>query len=185
MLRDSTSSHRGERGRAAVALAFACLGLVACSGDGATGAGPGPVAPSAMDFALQSTEGKTVHLSDYLGKDVVLIDFWSTTCAPCMTEMPYLVDLYKKHKDKGFVVLAISLDGPESLADVNRVVHDKDMIFPVLLDQETTVVSRFNPKKDMPFVVLIDRSGKIIQKKPGYQPGDEKILADEVEKALK
>ena len=37
-----------------------------------------------MDFALQSTDGKTVHLSDYLGKDVVLIDFWSTTCDPCM-----------------------------------------------------------------------------------------------------
>jgi peroxiredoxin len=138
-----------------------------------------------MDFALQSTDGKTVHLSDYLGKDVVLIDFWSTTCDPCMTEMPHLVDLYKKHKDKGFVVLAVSLDGPESLADVNRVVHDKDMIFPVLLDQETTVVSRFNPKKEMPFAVLIDRAGKIIKKKPGYQPGDEKILADEVEQALK
>jgi peroxiredoxin len=169
---------------AAVAALFAALGIVACTGDGAVGGGPGAASPSAMDFALQSTEGKTVHLSDYLGKDVVLIDFWSTTCAPCMTEMPFLVDLYRKHKDKGFVVLAVSLDGPESLADVNRVVHDKDMIFPVLLDQETTVVSRFNPKKEMPFAVLIDKSGKIIYKKPGYQPGDEKILAEEVQKAL-
>ena len=170
---------------AAVAVIAACLGVVACGGPDGGGTAPGPAAPSAMDFALQSTEGKTVHLSDYLGKDVVLIDFWSTTCAPCMVEMPHLVDLYKQHKDKGFVVLAISLDGPESLADVNRVVHDKEMIFPVLLDQETTVVSRFNPKKEMPFTVLIDRSGKIIRKKPGYQPGDEKALADEVERALK
>ena len=185
MLRESTLGRRVGRVFAAVALSSACLALVACVGDGPSGRGPGPVAPSAMDFALQSTDGKTVHLSDYLGKDVVLIDFWSTTCDPCMTEMPHLVDLYKKHKDKGFVVLAVSLDGPESLADVNRVVHDKDMIFPVLLDQETTVVSRFNPKKEMPFAVLIDRSGKIIHKKPGYQPGDEKILADEVEQALK
>ena len=182
LTRDRGRSH--ERVLAAAAALVASLGVVACGGpDG--GAGPGAAAPSAMDFALQSTEGKTVHLSDYLGKDVVLIDFWSTTCDPCMTEMPYLVDLYKTHKDKGFVVLAVSLDGPESLGDVNRVVHDKDMIFPVLLDQETTVVSRFNPKKEMPFAVLIDRSGKIIKKKPGYQPGDEKILAEEVAQALK
>jgi peroxiredoxin len=169
---------------AAAAALCSCLGAVACGADGTGSGGPGAVAPSAMDFALQSTDGKTVHLSDYLGKDVVLIDFWSTTCDPCMVEMPHLVDLYKTHKDKGFVVLAVSLDGPESLADVNRVVHDKDMVFPVLLDQETTVVSRFNPKKEMPFAVLIDRSGKIIHKKPGYQPGDEKILAQEVAKAL-
>ena len=185
MPREPTHGNRVGRVLAAIALASASLGLVACLGDGPSASGPGAVAPSAMDFALQSTDGKTVHLSDYLGKDVVLIDFWSTTCDPCMTEMPHLVDLYKKHKDKGFVVLAVSLDGPESLADVNRVVHDKDMIFPVLLDQETTVVSRFNPKKEMPFAVLIDRAGKIIKKKPGYQPGDEKILADEVEQALK
>ena len=180
---EPTRGHRGGHVLAAMAVIAACLGVAACGPEG--GAGPGPAAPSAMDFALQSTEGKTVHLSDYLGKDVVLIDFWSTTCDPCMVEMPHLVDLYKKHKDKGFVVLAVSLDGPESLADVNRVVHDKDMVFPVLLDQETVVVSRFNPKKEMPFAVLIDRSGKIIKKKPGYQPGDEKTLAEEIETALK
>jgi peroxiredoxin len=144
----------------------------------------GPKA-SAPDFSLKSTEGRTVRLSDYLGKSVVLIDFWSTTCDPCLAEMPYLVDLYKAKKDKGFVVLAISLDGPESLADVNRVVHDKEMVFPVLLDQETTVVARYNPKREMPFSVLIDKNGAIIQKKGGYTPGDEKLLVAEVEKALK
>jgi peroxiredoxin len=141
--------------------------------------------PSAPDFSLKSTEGRTVHLSDYLGKSVVLIDFWSTTCDPCLAEMPHLVDLYKAKKDKGFVILAVSLDGPESLADVNRVVHDKEMIFPVLLDQETTVVARYNPKREMPFSVLIDRNGAIVQKKGGYTPGDEKALVAEVEKALR
>jgi peroxiredoxin len=139
---------------------------------------------SAPDFSLPSTDGRTVHLSDYLGKSVVLIDFWSTTCDPCMAEMPYLVDLYKAKKAKGFVVLAVSLDGPESLADVNRVVHDKEMIFPVLLDQETTVVARYNPKREMPFAVLIDKAGTIVEKKPGYTPGDEKVLAAAVEKML-
>ena len=188
--------------RAAGAMALAALVCVAgCgpepgatagaqspAGEAALPGGAAPAAgsrPSAPDFTLQSTEGRTVHLSDYLGKSVVLIDFWSTTCDPCLAEMPHLVDLYKAKKDKGFVVLAISLDGPESLADVNRVVHDKEMIFPVLLDQETTVVSRYNPKREMPFSVLIDKSGAIVQKKAGYTPGDEKSLVAEVERALR
>ena len=179
-------------------LAFAATGSAGCGPEPA--AGPAPRTPgtsaapnalaaqksggSAPDFSLKSTEGKTVHLSDYLGKSVVLIDFWSTTCDPCLAEMPHLVDLYKANKDKGFVVLAVSLDGPESLADVNRVAHDKEMVFPVLLDEETTVVARYNPKREMPFSVLIDKSGTIVEKKAGYTPGDEKVLAAEVEKAL-
>lgn len=171
------------------ALALASCGPETAEGPGAQSPQAGTAAPRAAgmapDFTLKSTEGRTVHLSDYLGKSVVLIDFWSTTCDPCLAEMPHLVDLYKAKKDKGFVVLAVSLDGPESLADVNRVVHDKEMIFPVLLDQETTVVARYNPKREMPFSVLIDRSGAIVQKKAGYTPGDEKTLVAEVEKALK
>ena len=162
----------------ALALALA-LGATSCGGAAATG---GKV--SAADFTLSSTDGGTVHLSDYLGKSAVLIDFWSTTCEPCMAEMPHLVDLYKTNKDRGFVVLAVSVDGPESLADVNHVIHDKEMIFPVLLDQETTVIARYNPKRDLPFSVLIDKSGSVVHKRAGYQPGDEKTLAAEVEKVL-
>jgi hypothetical protein len=55
----------------------------------------------------------------------------------------------------------------------------------VLLDQETTVVARYNPKREMPFSVLIDKSGSIVQKKAGYAPGDEKALAAEVDKVLR
>lgn len=142
-------------------------------------------AAAAPDFALPSTGGKTVRLSDFLGKNVVLLDFWATTCGPCMTEIPHLVDLYKARRDKGLVVLAISVDGPESLADVNRVVHDLGMVFPVLLDQETTVVARYNPKRDLPFAVLIDRSGSIVRRHPGYEAGDERVMAAEVDKALR
>jgi peroxiredoxin len=162
---------------------FLGLGATSCGAEAPESAGAQSPA-NAPNFSLKATDGRTVHLSDYLGKQVVLIDFWSTTCDPCLAEMPHLVDLYKAKKEKGFVVLAISLDGPESLADVNRVVHDKEMSFPVLLDQETTVVARYNPKREMPFAVLIDRRGTIIQKKAGYTSGDEKNLAAEVEKAL-
>ena len=152
---------------------------------GGPSAGATNAAFSAPDFSLQTTDGRTVRLSDYLGKKVVLIDFWSTTCDPCMNEMPHLVDLYKAKKDKGFELLAISTDGPESLAEVNRVVHDKGMVFPVLLDQETTVVARYNPKKELPFWVLIDKTGRVIKKKGGYTSGDEQLVVREVEAALK
>jgi len=174
----------------APALRFAGAALVLCfvsscsAPEGATGKADAPSsAAPAPDFSLPSLDGKTVHLSDYRGK-IVLIDFWSTTCDPCMVEMPHLVELYKKHKDQGFVVLAVSLDGPESRAQVSSVAHDKEMIFPVLLDEETVVVSKYNPKKEMPFAVLVGKDGSIVHKRGGYTTGDEKTLSAEVEKQL-
>jgi len=163
--------------------AIAGLLLSSCGGElpGAKPAGGGASAP---DFTLPALDGKQVSLSDYKGNSVVLIDFWSTTCDPCMIEMPHLVDLYKKHKDRGFVVLAVSADGPESRAQVSSVVRAKEMVFPVLLDEETVVTARYNPKRELPFTVLIGKDGSIVHKRGGYTAGDEKTLAVEVEKAL-
>jgi peroxiredoxin len=178
--------------------------LIACSGGQSSTASPtggssetsasgsGPSASSggssakgsAPDFTLPSLDGKNISLSDYAGKSVVLIDFWSTTCDPCLVEMPHIVAIYEKFKAKGFIVLAVSLDGPETRSQVSAVVHDKKMTFPVLLDEETSVVARYNPKKDMPFSVLIDKNGNIVKKMSGYNPGDEEKLAQEVEKLL-
>ena len=162
------------------------LSLASCgAAPAADGSAPkAPSGPKAPDFSLPALDGSTVRLTDHFGKNVVLIDFWSTTCDPCLVEMPHLVDIYKEYKDKGFVVLAVSLDGPESRAQVGSVAHDKGMDFPVLLDEETSVVARYNPKRELPFSVLIARDGSIIQKRSGYQPGEEAKLREEVGKAV-
>ncbi|HRI65035.1 MAG TPA: TlpA disulfide reductase family protein [Polyangium sp.] len=155
--------------------------VVACGGMVPDTNSPGgAIAP---DFTLNSLDGQQARLSDYKGS-VVLIDFWSTTCDPCMIEMPHLVELYKKNKERGFVVLAVSADGPESRAQVSSVARSKEMIFPVLLDEETVVTARYNPKRELPFTVLVSKDGTILHKRNGYTAGDEKTLASEVEKAL-
>lgn len=174
-----------------LALALACAGLpftTGCSSAAPDAKTPGGAtatadAAGAPDFSLPALDGTTVRLSDLRGK-VVLIDFWSTTCDPCLAEMPHLVDLYKKHKDSGFVVLAVSRDGPDSRAQVSSTAHDREMVFPVLLDEETTVIAQYNPKGELPFSVLIGKDGSVAWKRAGYQPGSETQITTEVEKAL-
>lgn len=172
-----------------IVAALVVSGLVlGCSGS--QGAGPSSASSEKRgatppDFELDTLKGDTVRLSDHLGKDVVLIDFWATFCDPCLASMPHLDDLYKKYKDQGFVVLGISIDGPDSLARVKTEVAKLGVTFPILLDTETRVVSLYNPKTSAPYSVLIGRNGSVIAKKEGYTTGDSGALEKDIVSALK
>lgn len=144
--------------------------------------GVGAVAP---DFTLRDTEGRQVSLSDYLGKKVILIDFWATWCIPCQAELPHLEEMYKKYKDQGLVVLGIAMDGPETIAQVPSYVSRYNLTFPVLLDTETQAVALYNPKRSAPLGVEIDRTGKIARVRSGYSSGDEKLVEADIVNLLK
>jgi cytochrome c biogenesis protein CcmG, thiol:disulfide interchange protein DsbE len=66
------------------------------------------IGSSAPDFTVQDAE-RTVTLSQLRGQ-VVVLNFWATWCAPCVEEMPSLVALQRRMKDKGITVLAVSVD---------------------------------------------------------------------------
>jgi peroxiredoxin len=136
------------------------------------------------DFELDTLDGRSVRLSDHLGKDVVLIDFWATFCDPCLAAMPHLDELYKKYKARGFVVLGVSIDGPDSIAQVRAEVSKLGVTFPILLDEQSHVVALYNPKTSAPYSVLIGRDGRIISKREGYTTGNSNVVEHDIEAAL-
>ncbi len=175
---DATGATTG----AASGTASGAAATTTATGD-STGA---PRGPSAPDFELPLLAGGTTSLAEHRGK-VVLVDFWSTTCDPCLREMPELVKLYREKKARGFEVLAIATDGPDTLSGVTATAREKNMVFPVLLDQDTEVLDRYNPKGELPFTVVVDRHGRIVLRRAGYQPGDEesmRALVQAIDKAL-
>ncbi len=141
----------------------------------------GTVAP---DFTARDVAGKTFRLSDYLGKKVVLLDFWSTFCEPCKAEFPHLRALYQANKDKGLLVVGVAMDGPESVSDVPAFVKRYGVDFPVVLDEDSHIASLYDPKKSMPLSVLIARNGRITVVREGYNPGDEKLVGADVLRVL-
>jgi thiol-disulfide isomerase/thioredoxin len=87
-----------------------------------------------LDMALPNLQGKTVRLTD-LREKVVLINFWATWCDPCRAEMPSMHALYQDYRDKGFEILAISIDvqGKDVVAPF---VDAYGLTFPILLDPD-------------------------------------------------
>jgi peroxiredoxin len=134
----------------------------------------------APDFNLRALDGSTVRLSSHLGKDVVMLSFWATWCAPCLGEMPALQALHEAYKGQGFTLLSVSMDGPESLANVETIARRYGLTYPVLLDEDTRVAAVYNPTRDAPFAVLIGRNGQIVERRVGYSPGDEKALDEKI-----
>ncbi len=67
---------------------------------------PGSVA---NDFTTKDIKGKTIKLSDFRGK-YVLLDFWASWCLPCRKGNPHLKKLYTRYKSKGFEIIGVSDD---------------------------------------------------------------------------
>lgn len=114
------------------------------------------------DFSFPDTEGNLRDSSEWQGK-VVLINFWATWCPPCRREIPDLLKLYHRYRDRGFVVVGISVDHPDS---VRRFVTDLAMDYPNLLGGEagTGLAMRYGDRTAaLPYSVIVDRTGKIVQ----------------------
>jgi peroxiredoxin len=165
-------------------LAFGCVGTNPPPEAARESSSPSLGDARAPDFELRSLDGESVRLADHFGKEVVLVDFWATYCEPCLLSLPHLDELYRKYKSNGFVVLGVAID-ETALGNRVRVEAAKlKLTFPVLLDSETKVVARYNPKSSAPYSVLIGRDGRILSRREGYTVADRAALEAEVRSAL-
>ena len=144
-------------------------------------ASSGLVGNKAPDFALKSSTGENLRLSEYRG-EVVMINFWATWCGPCRQEMPLLDDLYNRYERVGFQLLGVNIDDNSQRAiDMMR---ELGVNFPVLFDASKDV-SKLYEVNAMPVTVILDREGNVRHVHQGYKPGYEEKYLNEVRALLR
>ena len=116
----------------------------------------------APEFSLRSIEGRTVRLSDYAGKPVVLA-FFAVGCGPCRMEAPHLSSLAEKRKD--VAVLAVNA-WDETAQTVSGFARDNNLQHTILLDG-SDVADRYGVTS-LPTTFWIDRQGRIADAAVGY-----------------
>lgn len=135
----------------------------------------------APDFALKSSTGENLRLSEYRG-DVVMINFWATWCGPCRQEMPLLDELYSRYERVGFNLLGVNIDDDSRRA--MQMIEELGVNFPVLFDARKEV-SKLYEVEAMPVTVLVDREGNVRYVHHGYKPGYEDKYLDQVRSLLR
>ena len=112
----------------------------------------------APQFNLRDVNGRTVRLSDYRGK-VVLVNFWATWCPPCRAEMPDLVRLQRDHAKEGLQIIGITYP-PERKTRVRRFARSLKVNYPIILGTRE-IKDRFSSEETLPLTVVINRDGTV------------------------
>lgn len=119
------------------------------------------VGQQAPDFTFPGLDGRSVSLSDYRGK-VVLLNIWATWCPPCVEEMPSMQRLYQTLKDEPFEILAVSVDARGKEA-VGPFMQKYKLTFPALLDTEGSIRNLYGAT-GIPESFIIDQQGILVKK---------------------
>ena len=134
-----------------------------------------------LEFEAVLLDGTKIDLKDYRGK-VVLLDYWATWCGPCIGEFPILKQIYKGWHDKGFEIIALSVD--EDLDALKAMIKKEELPWlntsEKLSKEQNLPDSREKYKiNSYPTSILIGKDGKVVRADAqGY------ILSQELQKLL-
>lgn len=113
---------------------------------------------TAPDFEIGLIDGGTFALSEHVGKKVIVINFFTTWCEPCLEEMPELDRFYREHRDEGLIILAV--DGGESAEKVRAFIGKTGIGFPVAIDATGRLLQSYSVKA-FPKTVVIGVDGRV------------------------
>lgn len=133
----------------------------------------------APDFELKDLQSKTVKLSDFKGKKV-LINFWATWCPPCRMEMPHMQKFYEDYSSQGVVILGINITATEQSPDAAIPFAKKyGLTYPIVLDENGTTMDKYQVTA-YPTTYVVDSQGiirEVFQGAINYN-----IMKDEISK---
>ncbi len=117
-----------------------------------------------VEFSLTDMDGKVHTLSDYQGKWVI-VNFWATTCPPCIKEMPELSDFHDRHKDRDAVVLGMNFEDIK-LSWMQRFLDSVDVTYPIL-PWGTSPATPFGLIVALPTTYIVSPSGTSVARYTG------------------
>lgn len=142
-----------------------------------------------QDVPIAKLDGSTFKLEDYRGK-VLVVDFWGTFCPPCVKQVPELVKLNEKYRDRGLMLIGLTADPPSDQDKVEEFVKRFQVNYQIGYDNRWIADAFLKGTEDdtgsppIPQLFVISRDGKIVEHLIGEQPGRMEYLEKVVTEQL-
>jgi thiol-disulfide isomerase/thioredoxin len=134
-------------------LVFVIFSLIGCDSTQGT---------QNIAFTLPDLQGKIHKESEWLGKKVVILNFWATWCPPCIREIPSFIKLQEKYGKRGLQFVGVAIDNQKA---VQGFVKKMGINYPILLGDQKAIdlaIKLGNKMAGLPFTVIIDRKSKMV-----------------------
>ena len=145
-----------------------------------------PASKVPTDFDVRTFDGRTIKLSSYRGK-VLVMDFWATWCPPCRLETPQLARLARENRHRGLEVIGMHIDdrGRSSSEDIRKFIDNYGITYTVGLATDEMFTSYLGTDDDtIPQTLVFGRDGRLIKHLSGYTQAHGKELDEAVNQAL-
>ena len=162
--------HRNSFGAAVAALVVTATTATALAGE----LKKGDAFPDLKQFTLEGT------VPDTKGK-VIIVDFWASWCGPCKRAMPVLRELHQTYKEKGVVIIGVSLD--ESKSDMDAYLKKNPMPFSILRDPKGKLGEKAGVE-GIPSTFIIGPDGKVLEAHSGFSNSMKKDFSKTLDAAL-
>jgi len=136
------------------------------------GVGQHPFSTDPLEVRLQNTAGRYVGLGDFRGK-IVLLNFWTTWCPTCITEMPSMEKLHQKLSGKDFAMVTVNIK--ETASQVKNFFEKQKLTFTALMDITGEASTEFGIRA-IPTTFILDKNGQIIGRIDGPREWDSQEL---------
>lgn len=112
-------------------------------------------------FKSVSLEGKSIDLSEYVGKKLIMVNFWASWCPPCRYETPDLINLQEEFKDK-LLIVGVALDN--TVEPVKVFAQRYKFNYPIVHDSSGEISYLYGGITSIPTTFIINYEGKIVER---------------------
>ena len=140
-------------------------------------------AQSAFDLEVKTLDGNTVTLSDELKGELIVLDFWTTWCKPCIRSIPKIIAVSEKYDEAKVQFIGMNEDSPRNQNKVKPMVNSLKIPYTVVMDTEQIVLSELMVSA-FPTLLIMNKKGEVLYTHVGFSSGDEVELEKKINELL-